>query len=89
MIAIENIPIPFRLDFLNLAADDTASFCVAVLFAITINAESQAFGIEVGKPGPDVIGVLVGDVQKYRVIPAFFKLRINGPGHHIPAGQFF
>jgi len=43
MIAIENIPIPFRLDFLNLAADDTASFCVAVLFAITINAESQAF----------------------------------------------
>ncbi|OQX18486.1 MAG: hypothetical protein BWK80_38115 [Desulfobacteraceae bacterium IS3] len=43
MTAIKNIPIPFRLDFLNLAADDTASFCVAVLFAITINAESQAF----------------------------------------------
>lgn len=43
MIAIKNIPIPFRLDFMNLAADDTVSFCVAVLFAITINAESQAF----------------------------------------------
>jgi Zn-dependent protease len=43
MKIIENISIPFRLDFLNLAIDDTASFCIAVLFAITINAESQAF----------------------------------------------
>jgi len=37
------IPVPFRLDFSHLAVDDTVSFCVSVLLAITINAEGQAF----------------------------------------------
>jgi Zn-dependent protease len=37
------ISVPYRLDFSHLPIDDTISFCVAVLMAITINAEGQAF----------------------------------------------
>jgi hypothetical protein len=37
------ISIPFRLDFSNLAVDYTVSFCVAILVAVIVNAEGQAF----------------------------------------------
>lgn len=40
---MEKLPIPFRLDFFNLAVDDTAAFCIAMLLAIMVNAEAQAF----------------------------------------------
>jgi hypothetical protein len=37
------ISIPFKLDFSNLAPDYTISFCVAILLAVVVNAEGQAF----------------------------------------------
>jgi Zn-dependent protease len=36
-------PVPFFLDPHNLRVDAVATFCVSILFAITINAEAQAF----------------------------------------------
>ncbi len=29
----------------------------------------------------------MGNVQKHRVVSAFFHFGVNGPCHHIPAGQ--
>lgn len=40
---MSNIPIPFRLDFSNIAIDDAVSFCVSILLAVIVNAEGQAF----------------------------------------------
>lgn len=40
---MEKLPVPFRLDFFNLAVDDTVCFCVSILIALTVNAEAQAF----------------------------------------------
>jgi len=37
------ISVPFKLDFSNLAPDYTVSFCVAILLAVIVNAEGQAF----------------------------------------------
>jgi len=37
------ISIPFKLDFLNLAPDYTVSFFAAILVAVIVNAEGQAF----------------------------------------------
>jgi len=42
-IIMEKLPVPFRLDFFNLAVDDTAVFCIAMLLAVMVNAEAQAF----------------------------------------------
>ena len=36
-------PVPFLLDPANLTIDSTVAFCVAVLVAVTLNAEAQAF----------------------------------------------
>lgn len=49
-----SLPVPYILDFSHLAIDDVISFCVAVLIAITINAEGQAFmAILLGDARPD------------------------------------
>ncbi len=50
---MRNLPIPFRLDFSNMAVDDTVSFCVAILLAVMVNAEGQAFA-----------ATLLGDARK-------------------------
>ena len=51
---LKTVPIPFTLNFNNLVIDDTVSFCLAVLFAITINSVGQAFvAISLGDKRPD------------------------------------
>ncbi len=47
MVAYTPIPIPFILDFTHFQFDQTIIFLVAVLLAITVNAEAQAFAATV------------------------------------------
>ena len=53
MIANSLIPIPFILDFSHFQLDQSIIFLVAVLMAITVNAEAQAFA-----------ATALGDIQR-------------------------
>lgn len=53
MFLMNNIPLMFRLDFSNMAVDDTVAFCISILLAVIVNAEGQAF-----------LATLLGDARK-------------------------
>ena len=52
-----------------------------------IDTEFQALAMNIGKTAAYELRVLVGDIEKDRLGPAFFHLGVDGSGDHIAAGQ--